>query len=221
MRSVVTWLAFCRVPPFPVLAPTSSAQSMGKVNANTGWLAFTYFSFSSPCTLHSFTISPASHWRVCRGQKSPIRTCFDFISCSRTLQHSRTMLTQRFEPHSSIWGGSRNLCSFGTIRQIHYFVHVPCFFLSHWGHCWWLAVSIALLTTHSSLATLLVHPERSQLALCTLLIFRHSMKIIHENHRELCTNWFSVGGGRWIQVLKLNNNRFDFCNDKTKQLHCV
>lgn len=39
MRSVVTWLAFSRVPPLPALAPAGSAQSLGKVNANTGWLA--------------------------------------------------------------------------------------------------------------------------------------------------------------------------------------
>lgn len=35
----MTWLAFSRVPPVPALAPAGSAQSLGKVNANTGWLA--------------------------------------------------------------------------------------------------------------------------------------------------------------------------------------
>lgn len=55
----MTWLAFSRVPPVPALAPAGSAQSLGKVNANTGWLAHMNHSIYI-FVLLPFTLLPSS-----------------------------------------------------------------------------------------------------------------------------------------------------------------
>ena len=150
-------LAFSSVPPVSVLAPAGSAQPLGKVNANAGWLAhmphsisvslaFSLFSYMWGCFFFFFFIyiSYLSH-SECEGEAFwyYISSCFPLEGKQRSEKphwstfwlaqgHFRraereSVLTQRFEPHSSIWRASLNLRSPSVIRRIHYFCRFPVF----------------------------------------------------------------------------------------------